>query len=324
MTLNHKLLHLCQEQRMTRPGDTLVLAVSGGMDSMCLLYLMHALRVPLGVRLVVAHYDHHVRLNSRRDRDLVCGAAQQLGLPFVEGRRPGRVIKKLSEDKLRQLRVAFLQETVRQQKAQAIMTAHHGNDLAETVLMRILRSTGLSGLRGMSVISKWGDVQVLRPLLKFSRQDLQDYVKQQRIPYHHDESNDDVAYLRNQVRQELIPFIEKKYEKQITAHLIALAMTASMDYDYMESQTKLLMKKHVHTKAGAVRIKIQVLKNMHPALIAMTLRMMMQEIEQHYTPDLIHTQRLVEAVMQNKQGIQELPQGIRIQLGPEWLLCTRV
>lgn len=175
--------------------DNYVVAVSGGVDSMVLMDILA--RMP-GLNLTVAHFDHGVRENSSQDRQFVQAQAAQRGLKFVfEAAQLG---PDASEDEARQARYAFLKRVKEQARAGAIITAHHQDDLIETMFLQIIRGTGRKGLS--SLVSRPG---MLRPLLGYTKNELIAYAKEQGVAWREDATNANDKYLRNKVRQQIMP-----------------------------------------------------------------------------------------------------------------------
>lgn len=172
-----------------------VIAVSGGVDSMALLHRLH--QEP-DVRLVVAHFDHGIREGSVEDRKLVQATAQQFGLRFVFDE--GHLGPGASEAKARQARYQFLRRVRRAAGAEAIITAHHHDDVLETAILNLLRGTGRKGLTSLQ--SRPG---LVRPLLKVDKRELVDYARQHQLVWLEDSTNQDQGYLRNYVRHTILP-----------------------------------------------------------------------------------------------------------------------
>ena len=186
----------------TRPGDRVVVACSGGLDSVVLLHLLRfALPAP-GVRLRVAHFDHRMRAGSGGDAAWVRGLTRAWALPLHEARAgeiPG------TEQEARGLRYGFLEGLLRAGEAEWVLTAHHADDQVETVLFRILRGTGLRGLSG---IPESRDPGILRPLLPFERLELEAYAARHRIRPRVDPTNAWLRFSRNRIRRRLLPELE--------------------------------------------------------------------------------------------------------------------
>lgn len=185
------------------PADAhhLLVAVSGGRDSVVLL---HALRFLLPGRwqLTAAHYDHRMRPSSGADADWVAGLCRAWGIPLARG---AAVEPPRSEADARSQRYAFLEQAADDLHADLILTAHHADDQAETVLFRLLRGTGLRGLGGIP--ARRG--RILRPLLLFTRAGLHAYARARELRWREDPSNVDEAFARNRIRHSLLPALER-------------------------------------------------------------------------------------------------------------------
>lgn len=177
-----------------KPG-TYVIAVSGGVDSMVLLDL---LKHKPGLRLIVAHFDHGIRPDSHLDRKLVQDVTARHNVPFVHvhaGLGPAT-----SEEKARKARYEFLNKVKKASGADAIITAHHNDDLVETAIHNIMRGTGRKGLSSLT-----SQPDIIRPLLKFPKRELQEYGKSRGLAWREDSTNQDTKYRRNYIRHKIVP-----------------------------------------------------------------------------------------------------------------------
>ena len=232
------VLRTITDHTLFQPDETVVVAVSGGVDSMVLLDLL--MRLPeLRLRLVVAHLNHCLRgEESDADETLVRAAAARFGLPFASRRVDVARLKReegLSlEEAGRVARYAFLAETAGARQARVVALAHHADDQAETVLMRLLRGAAASGLCAMA--PKSADGRYVRPLLFTPRQEIERYAREQGIPFRHDASNDDPQFLRNRIRHELIPALAT-YNTAIRERLAATAAALAEDEAVLEEVT---------------------------------------------------------------------------------------
>jgi len=190
-------------------GGLVLCAVSGGRDSMALLHLLCALAGEGGFRVAAAHFNHRLRSTAGRDEAFVRDWCGQRGIPCLCGSGDVRAFAREKgtsvEDAARQLRYRFLEESARTLAAQRIATAHHREDNAETVLLHLLRGSGLRGLGGIPPVRG----RIVRPLLETSRAEIDGYVAAQGIPFVEDETNRDAAYTRNRLRLEVLPLLEE-------------------------------------------------------------------------------------------------------------------
>ncbi|MEO6513927.1 MAG: tRNA lysidine(34) synthetase TilS [Candidatus Saccharimonadales bacterium] len=191
------------------PGKYIV-AVSGGVDSMSLL---HVLKEQPGVELVVAHFDHGIRDDSAEDANLVRQMAHEYGLPYELGE--GKLGANASEADARNARYAFLQDVRERHDAQAIITAHHQDDVLETAILNLLRGTGRKGLTSLS--SREG---LQRPMLHIPKAAIKKYAKQHNLTWREDSTNSSDRYTRNYVRNYIMPRFSPEHKAELLAVIL--------------------------------------------------------------------------------------------------------
>lgn len=210
-------------------GFGVLLAVSGGKDSMTMLDLFNYFKYELKLNLVVCHFNHSLRDDADRDEKFVKIQCEKYGLKFYSKKED--VLLYSNENKLsteegaRFLRYKFFDEVKRIENLEYIATAHNKNDLAETVIMRILRGTGINGLIGIQ--SERGDL--IRPILNFSRDEIEKYIEENNIPFVEDKTNFEELYLRNKIRLNLFPILKNEYNPRI---LDAISRLSNIAFDY--------------------------------------------------------------------------------------------
>ncbi|GGO09238.1 tRNA lysidine(34) synthetase TilS [Saccharibacillus kuerlensis] len=234
------------EYGMWTVEETVVAAVSGGPDSMAMLHLLHGLAERQGFRLVCAHVNHGLRpQESAEEAKLVQEAAQRLGLPFELGEPDVRGHKRETglgtQAAARELRYRFLLDTARRHNASAVALAHHAGDQAETVMMHLLRGSGIGGLTGMRRVREWEGIRIVRPLLSFSKEELITFCQNNAVSYATDSSNTHTDYTRNRLRLETFPHLES-YNGRLSAALNRLADTLGPEDDYLHEQTLIALK----------------------------------------------------------------------------------
>ena len=203
----------------------LVVATSAGLDSMALLHLLRFGSQSTGIDIHVAHFDHRMREGSLSDSEWMCGIARSWGLPiFVErAKEPLR-----SEESARNARYAFLESVRRSVGADVVVTGHHADDQAETVLFRLLRGTGTVGLSG---IAEFREPGLWRPLLPFWKKELVDYADAVGLAWREDPSNLESAFARNVLRRRIIPEVESSVAPGARRSLVRLAKQAQDDVE---------------------------------------------------------------------------------------------
>lgn len=229
------------EKQNLLPKQRILLGVSGGADSMVLLDILAGLREEMGFGLGAAHVDHGIREDSPEDAALVkrfCQerniACYQTSLAILEQLPQGENL----ENYARQQRYRFFRQVMEEEGFDLLMTAHHAQDQAETVLLHILRGCGSHGLCGMQ--ERAGDL--CRPMLRASKEQIYEYAKMQGIPFREDHTNADCRYTRNRIRHELIPLL-KSYNPNIVESLCNMASQVAQDAGYLDQLAAMEYKK---------------------------------------------------------------------------------
>lgn len=223
--------------RMLRPGQTVLAAVSGGPDSVCLLHALLA----LGYAVEVAHFDHQTRNGaSAADAAFVRQAAERHNLPFHHESQPVQALATAAgagfEAHARALRYGFLLKTARARRIDALATGHHADDQAETVLMRLLRGTGPRGLSGIPPVRIEDGIRIVRPLIDCRRDDILAFLDAHGHASRHDHSNADTTLLRNRLRHELLPHLEAGYNPAVSGAMARLADAQRVENEFVEPQ----------------------------------------------------------------------------------------
>ncbi|MBN2126227.1 MAG: tRNA lysidine(34) synthetase TilS [Deltaproteobacteria bacterium] len=203
---------------MISAGDRVIAAVSGGPDSVCLLDVLVRLREDLRIELAAAHFDHGLRPSEDEEETaMVRNLAEALGVPLETGAAPSRLRAEASslEERARDARYGFLEGVRKRLGGRRIALGHTLNDQAETVIMRLIRGSGPSGLAGIPPVR---DGTIIRPLIEVRREDVMAYLEDADLPYAMDSSNLETRHLRNRIRMELIPLLQQ-YQPQIIPHL---------------------------------------------------------------------------------------------------------
>ncbi|NJP41608.1 tRNA lysidine(34) synthetase TilS [Oscillospiraceae bacterium HV4-5-C5C] len=214
----------------------LILAISGGLDSVCLLDILQSLAPQLNFSLGLAHYNHKMRgADSDQDEQFVRGLALARNLPLQADSWPADRPELNSENAAREARYQFLFQCRRHFRADWIVTAHHADDQAETLLLQLGRGCGLDGLSGMPAADY--DRHLLRPLLGISRQELALYARARRLTYREDLSNQDWSYRRNRIRHSLLPLLRDMFDPQVTDRIAATAQLLQADQSFLQQQT---------------------------------------------------------------------------------------
>ncbi len=272
--IRDKALEAIKEHKMLNPGDSVLVAVSGGADSISLLYLLFSLKEELKLGpLYVAHLNHLIRRNEAQiDQKYVENIAKNLGLLCISESadvEAHAAREKLSiEDAGRRLRYAFYAETAKKVGANRIALGHTADDMVETFLMRLLRGAGLKGLTGIPPVRG----NIIRPLIKVWRREIDNYIATLKLVPRIDHTNYESKYLRNRVRLKLIPQL-KIYNLNIKEILLQTVLLLTEDYLYMEAKTReALLEIIVKEKEGSLELEAQKLRELEPPIVGHLIR----------------------------------------------------
>ncbi len=281
----------------------IVLACSAGSDSLALLLVMNFLAPRLKTRLTAAHLDHCLRPESQNEAVALAGICQTLEIPLITGRSRVDLLSRKTgrgiEEAGRTLRYRFLLGLRRKIKADLVMTAHHADDLAEDVLMRLLRGTGWPGLAGMPA---WDpDRRLARPLLYIPKKLAQEFLHAQNLGWHEDASNTDQTFLRNRIRHVTLPDIKRVFPGMHRA-ITQVHTLGALDQEYF---TTLLAPLVAKSMAHGHCLDRSDLNKLHPAL---RLRLFKALLD-----DLGPGQVRHDALFRLEQAWREKRTGARIQ-----------
>lgn len=271
-----------QDHHMFERGHTLLVAVSGGPDSVALLHVLHQLREPFAIQLIIAHLNHRMRRGASQDARFVKAAAQGLGIPCITQSLDvpayGRRHKLSPEDAARRLRYAFLQTTAKAVAAHHIALGHTADDQAETVLFRLLRGSGLRGLCGIPPVRR----PIIRPLIQVQRRDIMAYLHTHRIPFRIDPSNRQRRYTRNRIRLALLPQLQKSYNPRIVQTLSATAQLLAADEAALQEATwEQFSAARIPATPDQVHLRTATITPLSPALQRRVLRQALSEAVGH-------------------------------------------
>ncbi len=247
------------QYQMVLSGERVLVGVSGGIDSVVLLHLLHALRHKLDIELHIAHLNHQFRGDeAKRDADFVRRLAQQLKIPCtIESSNVPAVIRqqKLSpQDAARQVRYRFFDTVAERTHSHKIATAHHADDQAETVLIGLIRGVGLHGLGGIQPVL---NENIIRPLLTTSRADIKAFAQAENIDFVVDSSNSSRKYLRNAVRLDVLPLLQEQFSPAIVTRLTRYAQIFQEDAFFIDKIAVRLYRKICQESPGGIQLDLE-------------------------------------------------------------------
>ena len=274
-----KIQQTIEKYNLLNKGESVVVALSGGPDSTALLTVLCSIAGKMDLKLIIAHFNHGLRGSESDADERYCRElAEKSGLIFC----PGKLDKKTDtkgispEDFYRRQRYEFLNRTAEKYKAQKIALGHNLNDQAETVLLNLLRGSGLEGLKGFRPMR---DDRIIRPLIETSRQEIISFLDASQIAYRQDRSNKDNKHLRNKIRNELIPHLKKEYNPRIDENLAQMAQILRVEDDFIKRHVTGALKKSVLQKdSSSLSLKVNTVRQLPDALRWRLLKTIMEDL----------------------------------------------
>ena len=281
-----QLRDFCEKNSLLQRGKTVLVACSGGPDSMAMLDMLLNLKAEMGFSLAVAHFEHGIRgQESLNDAAFVQEYCDRHDVPFYmkSANVPewSRTHGESLETSARKLRYSFLQETAKIIGGADIATAHHRDDQAETVLMHILRGSGLTGLSGIR--PRRGNI--IRPVLFLSKEQLMDYCYMNGIEARMDRTNEIADCTRNRIRLNLMPNLASTYNQGITEGLCHLAEIAATDGDYLQQESLKAYEKLVNVRDGILKFQIEEFLKLHTAIQRRIIQKMVSVVSDNKSAD---------------------------------------
>jgi tRNA(Ile)-lysidine synthase len=295
-------------------GDCIVVAVSGGPDSVALLHVLHEIstkHTPL--KLVCAHVHHGFRAESDAEAEFVRELAESLGLPleiaFADIPSYMEESGKGGQEAAREKRYEFLLQTARTYDARSVALAHHADDQAETVMMKLLRGSGLSGLSGMRWKRTEKNVELIRPFLRINKADILELCRRCGFSYAIDYTNLQTKYRRNAIRLEVLPFLEQ-YNGQLSSSLNQLAEIVQYEDDYMDQEAERAYRQLVQENNGRLAIDAPSFLALHVALQRRLIKLILTYLpsEQEIT-DFVKIESVRQGILNNQRSSWRLSLG---------------
>lgn len=240
--MKEKILEVIRKYNLIESGDKLVLGVSGGPDSMCMLDILNDIKnyknLNLKFDIVVAHVNHMIREEADRDEQYVKEYCEKNNIEFysrsIDVQKIGNNMKIGTEEAGRNVRYEFFDEILKLTNSNKIAIAHNKNDVAETMFMNLFRGTGISGLKGIEAKSG----KYIRPLIEINRSEIEKYCTENELKPRIDKTNFENEYTRNKIRNLVIPYIQKEFNPNIIETMFRLSKLVQDEEDFMKKETE--------------------------------------------------------------------------------------
>ncbi len=275
-----KVKETIQKHNLFSREEKILIAYSGGTDSTALLHLLRELQEEWPITLALGHFNHKLRSNAENEELFVRNVAEKLNLPLYVGSKDVRAYaaehKFNIEEAGRKLRYGFLKETAHTHGFSKIATGHTKNDQAETFFMRLFRGSGLSGLCGIFPVV---DGLLVRPLLYIERAEIEAYLNSIKADFQVDESNTDRRYLRNRIRSEFLPYIQKEFDPHLISRIGQVSSLFQEDELVLKELADEEKKKVIHRKKDLIFLDLNILSTLSVGLARRVVREFIAEIK---------------------------------------------
>jgi len=320
-----------KKYNMLEKHDRILVGLSGGPDSIVLLHILSQLRKEYMLDIYIAHLDHKFRgEQSTSDRKFCEDIAGKSGFDIVcEEIDVPKIIKKEKispEEAARQARYDFFERVARKKNITKIAVGHTRDDQAETVLMRLIRGSGMLGLGGVAPVKDIHGITVIRPVIEISRSRIDSFIKEFGLEFRHDSSNDDVSFTRNRIRHELFPYLEGKFNPNIKEVLANMAENLRVENEFLEKFARRKFKGMVRkNKSGAIEIDIKKFRKQPEAMRKRIFRSSLEALKGNLRRFTYQHWKEVKDLIESRPGnsIVDLPGDINIVKRKESLLIEK-
>ncbi|MDH5696295.1 MAG: tRNA lysidine(34) synthetase TilS, partial [Dehalococcoidia bacterium] len=323
-TLEQRVLSFIEQHHLVSGSEKLLVAVSGGPDSVCLLHILVKLQEELTAKLHVAHLNHQLRgAESEADADYVSDLAHQWGIPATIERRDVTGYQKQQrlslEEAAREVRYSFLTQVAGSIRADRVAVGHTKDDHIETILLHLIRGAGTRGLRGLQPYTEWqsktGSLIIIRPLLEISHQETEDYCRHHRLAPRLDASNLSLSPLRNRIRHQLLPLLQS-YNPRVAEALLRTSRIASDDIDFVDKEIAQLWNRIAQQRGETIILDKKRFDQLPPTLKRYLLRASAEKLLGSAKDiEMRHIEEMMSALTKPAGKRLSLPGGLIFSLG---------
>lgn len=317
-----------KQLRQISSGDKVLIACSGGPDSVCLFHLLLSLKKKWKLRLTLLHLNHGLRgRDAWLDAQFVVKLGKKHRIPVISEKSDIKIRaeqkRESIEEAARHARYAFFLKAARRKKVSKVVLAHTQEDQAETILMRMLQGTGMRGLAGIRPVWKREGVTFVRPLLDFSKKQILEYLNEEKIKFRKDKSNESEQFLRNRIRRRVLPFLSAEINPKAIEALARIPAILKDENDFLqELEDEAFKKTFIRKQAEKVLIRRKPFLTLASPLQFRILNRMLKEIDTKSGLDFSAWQRL-RVNLNRKAYRHSLPRDIDFLLSPSKLMLYR-
>ena len=313
--MEDKVIAYIKKNKLIEPGDNVLVALSGGPDSVCLLNILYKFKDELNITLGAAHINHMLRgEDSDRDEKYVIELCNKIGIPSyikrVNINNYSEKNKMSSEMAGRKVRYDFFEEIMKKGNYNKIATAHNANDQAETIMFRLIRGSGLEGLGG---IKAYRDNKIIRPILCLERDEVEKYIRKENLNPRIDKTNFEKIYNRNKIRLDILPYIKEHFNEDIIKTLNRTAVLLQKDNEFLESESLKVYQKYCIEYDEYFIIKKDAFTN-HDSIVSRMLRnALIRYSNQPYDFEMKHIYEIMDLARKDTGKAVNLPKNILVE-----------
>lgn len=317
--------HYIEKFKLLQPGDRVLLGISGGLDSIALLEFFYLIKREYNIEIFVSHYDHKIRKNSHLDALFVYKICREKRIPFFYTACCVPAYAKREKLSLemagRELRYNLWYYLAKKYDFHKIALAHHLDDLAEEIFLRIIRGTGKRGLAGIPI--KREDL-IVRPFLFVTKEEIKKFAEERGLTWLEDPTNQNLKFLRNKVRHLLIPYLEQNFNKNIKNNLKKIALIISEEEELIEEQARKYYQESRFYVEKNISLKLHVLKQIHPVLRKRIYFLVFQEVGVPlFRVNYTHLESLENLITKHIKGPVNLPGDYVAYRGPGYIVFSK-
>ncbi len=327
-TFLDKVKSTIKKYNMLQKGDSVIAGISGGPDSITMLRVLAELKEEYSLNILVAHLDHKFRgEESSEDRRFCEGLAKGYGIEIISEEidvpRISREKGISPEEAARFARYDFFKRIAKERGITKIAVGHTRDDQAETVLMRIIRGTGMKGMGGISPVKDMQGFKIIRPLIELSRKEVEGFISEAGLKFRIDSSNKKTIFTRNKIRLGLIPYLEKEFNPNIKEVLANMAENLQVEDEFLERYAKRKSKGMSKVRDRAITIDLKKFKKQPEAIRKRILRAVFEELKGDLRRLTYQHWKEIEGLISERpvNSIVDLPAGISIVKSKGTLVC---
>lgn len=307
-----KVLSYIRDNNLIQDGDKVLIALSGGPDSVCLLNILFELKEELNINIVAAHLNHLLRgEDAFKDEEYAIDICNSMGIQCfvkrVDINSYSKEHKLSSEMAGRSVRYDFFEEILKKEGFNKIATAHNANDQAETILFRLMRGTGLEGLGGIKVSR---DNKIIRPILCLTREEVEEYISLKNLKPRIDKTNFEKIYNRNKIRLDILPYMKENFNEDIIQTLNRMSLLIQKDNEFLESLSQSFYNKYCIDHDDYFIIKKEIFKEEEPIVNRVLRRAVVKCSKSNYDFEMKHIYKIYDLSRNVSGKILDLPNGV--------------